>query len=71
MPFVIILGIIAFLLMEHAIAFWLVFIPLAIIFLVCLYQFFMGGRSGIGYFVTAMISLVAMVIALMVVCIPS
>ena len=67
---IIILGIIAFLLMEHALVFWLVFVPLAISFLVFLYLFFKGGRQGMTYFSVAMVILAIMVIALLVVCIP-
>ena len=70
MPFIIILGIIAFLLMEHAVVFWLVFVPLALLFVVSLIKFFTKGTSGIGDFVTAMLILVVMGVALMIVCIP-
>lgn len=68
--FCVILGIIVFLLMEHALVFWLVFVPLAVLFVVSLIKFFTKGVSGIGDFVTAMLVLVVMGVALMIVCIP-
>ena len=68
--FCIILGIIMFLLMEHALVFWLVFMPLAVIFFVCLHQFFTKGSIGIGYGATALCVLLVSVVALVIVCIP-
>ena len=68
--FIFILGIIAFLLMGHMIVFWCVFVPLAILFIASLAIFLKKGSLGIGSFVTAMITLVVMVVALLIVCIP-
>ncbi len=70
MPFIIIIGIIAFLLMEHALIFWLVFVPLSILFMLLLISFLKKGRLGIGELASALIVLVAMIIILMIVCIP-
>ena len=71
MPFIIILGIIAFLLMEHALVFWLVFVPLTILFVLFLLGFFKSSNLGLSNFAMAMLILVIMVIALMIACIPS
>ena len=70
MWFFLLLGVIVFLLMEHALVFWIVFVPLALMFILYLLKFFRDGRSGIGHFATAMFILVVMVIALWIVCIP-
>ena len=70
MWFVIIMGILAFLLMAHPVVFWLAFVPLGLVFVTSLYKFFTRGTRGLGDFATAMCALVFMVIALMVVCIP-
>ncbi len=70
MGFLFVLGAIIFLIMEHPVVFWLVFVPLAISFVVYLLKFIKGGRSGLGHFATAMFILVVMVVVLMIVCIP-
>lgn len=70
MWFVILLGIIAFLLMEHALIFWLVFIPLALLFIIYVLKWFNTGGMGLSNFVAAFIILIMMVIALLIVCIP-
>ena len=70
MPFIIILGIIAFLLMEHALVFWIVFVPLSILFVVFMVKWFNGGGLGLSDFVAAFIVLIMMVVALLIVCIP-
>ena len=48
MVFVLILGIIAFLLIEHTLVFWLVFVPLAILFILFLVSFFTSRRGWIS-----------------------
>lgn len=68
MWFFLILGAILFLLMEHAVVFWIVFVPLALCFILYLVKFFRDGR--VGNFGTALLILAAMGIALMIVCIP-
>ena len=68
--FIFILGIIAFLLMGHMIVFWCVFVPLAILFIASLLTFFKSPGTGVRHFITAMITLAVMVVALLIVCIP-
>lgn len=70
MGLILFVGAPVFLLMEHPVVFWLVFVPLALLFVVSLIKFFANGRNGIGDFVTAMLILVVMGIALMIVCMP-
>lgn len=71
MWFVIILGIIAFLVMEHPVAFWLVFVPLAITFIVVLAKGLIGNtRKAIGSIVILPIILLLMILALLIICIP-
>ena len=72
MWFIIILGIIVFLLMEHAMVFWIVFVPLIILFLASIVSLIQGRSLGawLSNYAMIMICLVAMIIALMVVCIP-
>ena len=70
MGLILFVGAPVFLLMEHPVVFWLVFVPLAVLFVVSLIKFFTKGVSGIGDFVTAMLVLVVMGVALMIVCIP-
>ena len=70
MPFIIILGIIAFLLMEHAVIFWLVFVPLAILFVVFMVKWLNGTGFGVSDLVMAGIVAIIIVVALLIVCIP-
>ena len=70
MPFIIIMGIILFLLMEHALVFWLVFVPLAIIFSGSMVGWFKTGGLGMSNVAMAVIAVVGMIIALVIVCIP-
>lgn len=65
-----ILGIIAFLIMVHPVVFWVVFVPLALLFVASLLGFFKKGTKGLGNYVAAMIILVVMIVALLIVCIP-
>ncbi len=69
MWFFFLLGIIAFLLMEHPVVFWCVFVPLAVIFVGSMLGFFKKG-GGLGKLVTALIILAAMAVVLLIVCIP-
>ena len=70
MWFFLILGAIVFLIMEHTVVFWVVFVPLGLGFVLYLVKFLSEGRAGLKHFVTAMTILVAMVAILMIVCIP-
>ena len=66
----IILGIIVFLLMVHPVVFWVVFVPLVILFVVSMVKFFRDGGLGLKHYVMAFVALAAMVVALLIVCIP-
>ena len=66
MWFIIILGIILYLLMDHPVAFWLVFVPLAILLVLSLCNFF-KGKKAVESFVTVWIVVIAMIVALLVV----
>ena len=67
MAFAIILGIILFLIMEHPVALWLIFIPLALIFIISSVQLFTNRRGAMGNIVTIMVTFVLMIGALVVV----
>ena len=69
MWFIIILGIIMFLLFEHPIAFWLVFVPLGIIFILTAGGFLRGKSGAIGGLVSSIIIFMLIILALLVVCI--
>lgn len=72
MWFFLLLGAIVFLIMEHAVVFWVLFVPLALMFVVSLLKFFGDGRaSGVKHLGTALFILGVMLVALMIVCIPS
>lgn len=64
------LGIIAFLLMDHPVAFWLVFVPLALLFIFFTVHFLTGRGAHIGSFIAALAILVVMVVALVIVATP-
>lgn len=70
MWFFLLLGAIVFLIMQHPVVFWVVFVPLALMFVASLLNFFRKGVSGLGDFATALIILGVMVVALMIVCAP-
>jgi hypothetical protein len=63
----IILVIIAFLLMEHPIAFWLILVPLGLMFILSLMGFFKSKRAGLSELTIAMVLLVAFVVALVII----
>lgn len=69
MWFFLILGAIVFLMMEHALVFWIVFVPLALMFIVFLVKWLKG--EGGDNALASVFALIAMVVALMIVCIPS
>ena len=68
MWFIIVLAIVVFLIMEHPVAFWLVFVPLGIIFLLTAGGF-LRGKSGISAIIPIIV-FVLMILALLIVCIP-
>ena len=70
MWFFFLLGVIVFLIMQHPVVFWIVFVPLALMFVASILNFCRKGVSGLGDFATAMIILGVMVVALMIVCAP-
>ena len=65
---VIILGIIAFLAMEHAVALWLIFVPLAAIFILSLVGWFKNSKASFSGLISSLFILVVMIIALVFVC---
>lgn len=67
---IVILAIICFLLMEHPVAFWCVFVPLTILFIVFSIKWFRGGGLSISNALVSIIVVIAMVIALFIVCTP-
>lgn len=64
---IIVLGIIAFLVMEHPVAFWLVFVPLAVLFLLSIVGFFKNKRAGLSDLFTIMGIFVVIVVALVLI----
>lgn len=66
----IILGIIAFLLMEHPVAFCLIFVPLGIILVQNAVGFLKGKGGVIGRIIASVIVIILMIIVLLIVCIP-
>ena len=65
MELIIIIAIIVFLLMEHALAFWFVIVPLALISAFLLCMFFSRGQIGLGYLVASLSVLAMIVIVIM------
>ena len=70
MWFFIILGIIAFLLFEHALVFWIVFVPLMLLFIASIVKFFKGSTSGITNLAASITIFIGMILILVIVCIP-
>ena len=66
---VLLVGAPLYLIMEHPLIFWLVFVPLTVILVCLVVQWFKKGR--LSDFVAAFIVAFIMLIALMIVCIPS
>lgn len=66
--FCIILGIIAFLLMEHALVFWLVFVPLAILFVLVAMGLARNNSGAIGSIMALMFIVIVAIVALVLVC---
>lgn len=61
---IVVLGIIAFLLMEHTVAFWLVFVPLALLFVLSILYFLKNQRAGLSDLLTIIVILAGIVVAL-------
>ena len=71
MKFIIVMGIILFLLMEHPVAFWTVFVPLTFFCLLYLFQFLRSGTAeGVKHLITAIVFFVVIVISFLIVCAP-
>jgi hypothetical protein len=70
MWFIVILGILLFLLMEHPVAFWLVFIPLIILLVAFIVKWCNPRNWKISDYVMIWIILIFIIIALIIVCIP-
>ena len=68
---IIVLGIIAFLLMEHPIAFWLIFVPLGLLLMLSVIMFFVGKKASIlsllSWYLIFGIILIAIIMALVLV----
>ena len=65
---IVVLGIIAFLAMEHPIALWLVFVPLGVLFISFLVGWLKNSKARLSGLIVSMLVLVTMVIALLFVC---
>ena len=67
MWFIIGLGIIMYLLMEHPVAFWAILVPLGVVFILSLMGFFKSSRAGLSDYIITMVFLVIFVIALVII----
>ena len=63
-----VLAIIVFLIMEHSLVFWLVFVPLGLLLLLSIAGFFKKGRSGLSNLFLTMVLFVVIIIALVIIC---
>ena len=63
--FCIVLGVILFLLMEHSLIFWLLFLPLAVIFLVSSYLWVTGKGFSVTTILISVVTLLGMVLVVM------
>ena len=70
MPFIIALGIIAFLVMEHTVVFFLIFIPLLILMIGLLIYWFKAGGTNLSTPIYACVILIILIIMLLFLCIP-
>ena len=68
MWFIVILGIIAFLIMEHPVIFWCVFVPLGVMFIITMVGWLGNGRGRLSGLLSAMVILGIMIFALVWVC---
>ena len=67
MWFIIVLAVIVFLVMEHPIAFWLVFVPLGLLFILSIIGLFNSKRAGLSNVVTPSMLLIVIIIALVLI----
>ena len=68
--FVVVLSAAIFLLRENPGVFWLVFVPLALLFIFFTMHFLTGGGGHVGSFLAALAILVVMIVALVIVATP-
>ena len=67
---VIVLGIIAFLLMEHPVALWLVFVPLVLVFILTVVNFLKSRRGYIGNLIMVVCVFLVLIVVIVVVASP-
>ena len=63
----VVLGIIAFLVMEHQVVFWIVFVPLGLLFLVTILGFFKNRRAGLKDLASIVFIFLVIIVALVLV----
>ena len=63
----IVLGIIAFLVMEHNFVFWVLFVPLGVLFLITIVGFFKNRRAGVSDLVSIVFVFLTIIVALVLV----
>lgn len=63
-----VLGIIVFLIMEHTVAFWLVFVPLVLLGVVTTIKFFSPNHSKVSDLLFILLLFVVVIILLVVIC---
>ena len=68
MWFVVILGILIFLIMEHPIAFWCVFVPLLVMLVITIVDWLKNGTARFSGLLSAMSILGVIILALVLVC---
>jgi hypothetical protein len=68
MWFFLILGAILFLLMEHTVVFWVVFVPLIILFIASCTGFLRSRDRAIGKLITTLTVVAMMIAVLLIVC---
>ena len=64
---IVVLGVIAFLVMEHPVVFWLVFIPLIVLFLASIVGLFKNKRAALSSLFWIVFIFVIIIIALVLV----
>ena len=67
MWFIIVLSVIVFLVMEHPIALWFIFVPLALLLLLSIVGFFKNQRAGLSDLFLIMVILFIIIVALILV----
>lgn len=64
----VVLGIIAFLAMEHPVALWLVFVPLAVLLIISVVGWLKDGKARFSGLLLPMYLFGAIILALLIVC---